>query len=93
VLDSDSEHEDAPKKEPTSEREMENMRLRMEAQKLEAQRTGELDKLQQRQKIESQRKREKREATRGGSSAYGATALPPPLTPDESPSREDYDMG
>ena len=61
VLDSDSEHEDAPPKDPTSEREIENMRLRMEAQKLEAQRTGELDKLQQKQSshLSARRRRER----------------------------------
>ncbi len=89
VLDSDSEHEEAPK----AERDMETLRRRMEAQKLEAQRTGELDKLQHKQRVESQRKQEKRVATRGGSGAYSAAALPPPISPDEDPARDSYAVG
>jgi hypothetical protein len=78
---------------------MENMRLRLEAQKLEAQRTGELDKLQQKQKLASQRAKERRTAASGGAapSAGGGSqsqpGLPPPMTPDETPASETWELG
>lgn len=71
---------------------METLRRRMEAQKLEAQRTGEVDKMQQRQKLESRRAKEKR-AAGGGSRSAGEPALPPPMTPDETPTRTSDDLG
>ncbi len=58
----------------------------MDAQKLESQRTGELDKMQQRQKAESQRVSERRGA--GQSGQQQATFLPPPMMPDEAPAED-----
>ncbi|GFZ48656.1 hypothetical protein JCM24511_06405 [Saitozyma sp. JCM 24511] len=58
VLDSDS--DDEPPKDPTDPKEMEALSRRMEAQKLEADRTGELHKLQERQKRESAKRQQRR---------------------------------
>jgi hypothetical protein len=61
VLDSDS--DDEPPKDPTDPKEMEALSRRMEAQKLEADRTGELHKLQERQKRESAKRQQRRTGT------------------------------
>lgn len=73
ALDSDSDHDapSAPKNasggndatQPT-EREMDALTRRMQAQRLEAMRTGELQKMQDRQKKESARERQRREEGR-----------------------------
>ena len=71
ALDSDSDHESskkpaaaAQKPQEPSEREMDALTRRMQAQRLEAMRTGELQKMQDRQKRESARERQRREEGR-----------------------------
>ena len=72
ALDSDSDH-DAPSSKPSApksapaeptEREMDALTRRMQAQRLEAMRTGELQKMQDWQKRESARERQRREEGR-----------------------------
>lgn len=67
---------------PGSKRDMDSLSRRMEAQRLEADRTGELHRMQAKQKWEVERSRMKRE----NSYRSGASRLPPPMSPDE-----DYD--
>lgn len=69
---------------PGSKRDMDSLSRRMEAQRLEADRTGELHRLQAKQKWEVEKSRMKRENSyRSGG---GTSRLPPPMSPDE-----DYD--
>ncbi len=93
ALDSDDEHEDSqPKGREPTEREMDALRRRMEAQKLEADRTGEMYRLQEKQKKESQRAKERRAAGQRPSRYYEeeedyrpartGSQLPAPLVPD-----------
>lgn len=96
ALDSDSDH-DAPKKpkdarapsppsQPT-EREMDALTRRMEAQRLEAMRTGELQKLQDRQKRESARERQRREEGRPTRyETYGTGKYEQQTQPQKGPS-------
>jgi hypothetical protein len=58
VLDSDSDEE--PPKDVSNPKEIEALTRRMEAQKLEADRTGELQRMQERQKRESARQQQRR---------------------------------
>jgi hypothetical protein len=60
--DSDSDSETETNKAKSDPKEMEALRRRMQAQKLESDRQGELDRLQQRQKEESARRQAKRSA-------------------------------
>jgi hypothetical protein len=69
---------------------MEEVRRRLQAQKLESQRTGEMWQLQERQKFEVDKAKERRAA--GKSAKYydqryddeaPASRLPPPMSPDE----------
>jgi hypothetical protein len=74
ALDSDSEHESDVKKttsgsgharsETNAEKEMAALTRRMEAQRLEALRTNEMQKMQERQKRESAREQQRREKGR-----------------------------
>lgn len=61
MLDSDSDDEPAPSKAGKTS-DMEALNRKMEAQKLEADRTGELQRLQERQKRESARQQQRRAA-------------------------------
>ena len=94
VLDSDSEDETPSSNNP---REMENINKRLAAQKLEADRTGELEKLQDRQKRESARRAAQRRAPPqprasahpdlddldfGAINRESANKLPPPIQPN-----------
>lgn len=94
MLDSDSEDESSG---PTSNpREMEALSKRLEAQKLEADRTGELQQLQERQKRESARRAQRRAPPQPSRSAHpdlqdldfgsigqdSKQRLPTPLRPD-----------
>ena len=93
MLDSDSEDEPSA---PSSNnpREMEALSRRLEAQKLEADRTGELQQLQDRQKRESARRAQRRAQQSGSAHPdlqdldFGSIGqdskqrLPPPLRPD-----------
>ncbi|KAJ9093564.1 hypothetical protein QFC19_008291 [Naganishia cerealis] len=92
-LDSDSDHEaeDEETKRAKSESEMEEVRRRLAAQKLESQRTGEMWQLQERQKYEVDKAKERRAA--GKSSKYydqrydeeaTVSRLAPPMSPDET---------
>lgn len=93
-LDSDSDSETAQAKAASArdarDKEEASARKRAEAQRLEEQRTGELWKMQQRQKYESDKQSKRREQgkksyyderDRGGRSE--GSRLPPPLTPDD----------
>lgn len=88
--DSAADDEDEDTKRAKSESEMEEVRRRLEAQKLGAQKTGEMWQLQERQKNEVDKAKERRAA--GKSSKYSderyderaiASRLPPPMSPDE----------
>nr|XP_031860429.1 uncharacterized protein CI109_004039 [Kwoniella shandongensis]KAA5527501.1 hypothetical protein CI109_004039 [Kwoniella shandongensis] len=73
VLDSDSEDETPASKDTSNPAEVEALSRRLQAQKLEADRTGELDKLRERQKKESarqQQRRAQRPSRQASSSAY-----------------------
>ena len=104
MLDSDSETDEEPGEAP-SKRDVDAMSKRLAAQKLEADRTGELQQLQERQKRESQRRAQRR-AQRGAQSGsahpdlqdldFGtigsqSSRLPPPLQPDSD--RESFGAG
>ncbi|BEJ17938.1 hypothetical protein CspHIS471_0702150 [Cutaneotrichosporon sp. HIS471] len=67
ALDSDSD-EEAVKRYGDEEAQVERIRHRLEAQKLETQRTGEIESMQEAQKVESQRS-QARAARRGNSAA------------------------
>ncbi|ORX40626.1 hypothetical protein BD324DRAFT_611568 [Kockovaella imperatae] len=74
LLDSDSD-EEAP---PADKKDIDNLQKRLEAQKLEADRTGELQRMQERQKRESA-KREQRRLVRQASMAQAPTRGHPDL--------------
>ena len=66
VLDSesDSEKEDAAKASTTTRRDVDVLSRKLEAQRLEEKRTGELDRLQQQQKKESARRIQRRQSSK-----------------------------
>jgi hypothetical protein len=76
-LDSDSENEETARAREESAADADALAKKLQAQKLEEQRTGEVWKMQQKQKYESDRRSQRRQ-DRGESSR-----LPPPMTPDE----------
>lgn len=107
VLDSDSEEDDYVPGKAAPGRDVDAMSKRLAAQKLEADRTGEVQQLQERQKRESQRQAQRR-AARGTQSAHPdlqdldfapigrQSKLPPPIVPDDRDSMgssdySDYD--
>jgi hypothetical protein len=95
ALDSDSEHEDPHAKEDA--RQVERIRQRLEAHKLESQRTGEVQQLQEQQQAES-KKAARRAARTPSTNNYAADLqdldfgapiannrnMPPPIRPDSS---------
>ena len=73
-LDSDSEDEATAKARADRAKDADALAKKLEAQKIEEQRTGEVWKMQQRQKYESDRRVQKR---------TNSSRLPPPMTPDD----------
>jgi hypothetical protein len=73
-LDSDSEDEQTAKARADSARDADMLAKKLEAQKIEEQRTGEVWKMQQRQMYESDKRSQRRQ---------DKTSLPPPMTPDD----------
>jgi len=76
-LDSDSEDEATAKARADSAKDADALAKKLEAQKLEEQRTGEVWKMQQKQKYESDRRSQRRQERTNSS------RLPPPMTPDD----------
>lgn len=101
VLDSDSEEDDYVPGKAAGGKEVDNMSKRLAAQKLEADRTGELQQLQARQKRESQRQAQKRAQRSQGAhpdledldfSPIGrqSNQLPSPIRPDDNRNSRGY---
>lgn len=92
ALDSDSDSESKPRPDGDEAAQVERIRQRLEAQKLEANRTGELEALQHAQKVES-KKQQARSAKRGAPGVFDDLAdlefkpssdLPSPMRPDSA---------
>jgi hypothetical protein len=77
VLDSDSEDDQTAQARAESAKDADALAKKLEAQKLEEQRTGEVWKMQQKQKYESDKRSQRRQERTSSS------RLPPPMTPDD----------
>lgn len=100
ALDSDSEHEVQAKFDEYDPNERENdqverIRRRLEAQKLESNRTGELQNLQEQQKMESQKMQARalRRSNTGSASTPSGPASANPATTNAFQDIQDLDFG